>query len=397
MSSPNASSVSPSLPFFDLCSLPGASEEHRAFQQAIRRFVEREISPFAHEWDEAGEFPRELYRKAAAIGLQGLGYPEKYGGMPCDQLTRMIATCELSKAGAGGINASLMSHTIMVQPILLGGSEAIRQKVLPKLFSGEAIGALGITEPSGGSDVAQLTTKALACEGGYRLSGGKTFITSGMRADFYVIAARTGGPGAAGVSVFLVERDSPGFTRQPLQKTGWWASDTASLFFDDVFVPEAHLLGEENRGFGIVMSNFNAERLGMATQAMAFAQVCVEEALEWAKARKTFGQTLISHQVVRQKIVRMIDDILPLQSHLMILAQRVDAGESPVGEISLVKNHAARVMRDCADTAIQILGGSGFMRGGRCERIYREVKVMMIGGGAEEILNDLAARKLGIL
>jgi acyl-CoA dehydrogenase len=385
------------LAFFDLCALPGATSEQREFQQAIRRFVEKEISPFAHLWDEAEGFPRELYQKAAVVGLQGLGYPEAYGGLPCDQRTRMIATCEMARAGAGGVIASLMSHTIMVQPILLGGSAALKQRVLPRLFSGEAIGALGITEAGGGSDVAQLTTKATPRPGGYSLNGGKMFITSGMRADYYVIAARTGGAGATGISMFLVERDSPGFTRQALKKTGWWASDTASLHFDEVFVPQEHLLGEEHRGFAIAMSNFNAERLGMATQAMACAQVCVEEALQWAQERKTFGLRLVEHQVVRQKIVRMIDEILPLQSHLAMLAQRVDAGENPVGEISLVKNHAARVMRDCADSAVQILGGSGFMRGGRTERIYRDVKVMMIGGGAEEILNDLAARKLGIV
>ncbi len=385
------------LDFFDLCKLPGAQEHHRAFQASLRRFVSQEITPHAHEWDEAGEVPRDLFRKAAAIGLQGLSYPEEYGGTPCDHLTGMIAAVELARCGAGGINASLRSHTIMVQPVLLGGSEEVRRKVLPKLFAGEAIGALGITEPSGGSDVAQLTTRATRCEGGWRLNGGKIFITSGMRADFYVIAARTGGPGGSGVSVFLVERDSPGFTRQPLKKMGWWASDTAALHFDEVFIPEGHLLGTENQGFSIVMNNFNAERLGMAAGALGYAQVCVEEALAWARERKTFGQTLISHQVVRHKLVRMIDEILPLQSHLAVLAQRLDAGEKPVGEISLVKAYAGRVMRDCADTAVQILGGSGFMRGGRVERIYREVKVMMIGGGAEEILNELAARKLGLV
>lgn len=389
--------MTPRLECFDLCRLPGATDEHRQLQAAMQRFVEREISPHAAQWDEAEGFPRELYRKAAEVGLIGLGFPAEYGGTPCDTLSRLIAGVELCRAGAGGVNASLMSHTIMMPPLLQGAPDALKQEAIPRILSGEAIGALAVTEPSGGSDVARLTTRATAVDGGWRLDGSKIYITSGMRADYYLVAARTGGPGAAGISLFLVDRDSPGFSRSPLKKTGWWASDTAALYFDDVFVPHERLVGEENRGFGLIMNNFNGERLSLACGAMAFAMVCAEEALAWARERSTFGQPLIGHQVIRQKIVRMIDAILPLQAWLAQIAQRMDVGEAPVADIALAKNLGGRVMRDCADDAVQILGGAGFMRGGRVERIYREVKVMMIGGGSEEVLNDLAARQMGLM
>ena len=387
----------PELACFDVASWPEATDDHRALRDAMRRFVAAEIAPFAAEWDEAQTFPRELYAKAGSIGLLGLGYPERFGGTPCDALSRMIATLELTRAGSGGVNASLMSHTIMVGPLLAAAPEALRDEVLPELFAGRRIGALGITEPGGGSDVARLQTRARPAEGGWRISGAKTFITSGMRADHYLIAARTGGPGAAGVSLFLVDRDAEGFTRTPLKKTGWWSSDTATLHFDDVFVPSSRMVGPENGGFALVMRNFNGERLGMAAGALGFAIACVEDALDWARQRETFGQRLIEHQVIRQRIVRMVSDILPALSMVVSLGRRVDRGESPAGEIALIKSHSARVMRDCADAAIQVLGGAGFMRGGRAERIYRDVKVMMIGGGSEEIMNELAARQLKLI
>jgi acyl-CoA dehydrogenase len=384
----------PRIESFDLCNMPGVTDEHRSLQAALQRFVEQEISPHVAQWDEAETFPRELYRKAAEVGLLGLGYPQEYGGTPCDSLSRMIATLELCRAGSGGVNASLNSYTIMITPLLLAGSDEIKNTIVTRILAGEAIGALAITEASGGSDVAQLRTRAERVAGGWKLNGSKIYITSGMRADHYLVAARTGGPGAAGVSLFLVDRDWPGFSRSPLKKTGWWSSDTAALYFDDVFVPDNRMIGEQDGGFRLIMNNFNGERLSMACGAMGFAMVCAEEALAWARERETFGSKLIGHQVVRHKIVRMIDTILPLKAWLAQLAQRIDAGEKPVAEIALAKSAAARVMRDCADQATQILGGAGFMRGGRVERIYRDVKVMMIGGGSEEIMYELAARQL---
>ena len=389
--------AAPRLPAFDFARLPGVTAEHLQVQEAIRAFVEGEIQPNADAWDEAGTFPRELYRKAGAVGLLGLGWPAEYGGTPVDQVSRLLSSIELSRGGIGGVTASLGSHTIMLWPVIAGARDEVRREVVPAILSGEAIGALAITEPSGGSDVAQLTTRATRVAGGWSLSGSKMFITSGMRADWILVAARTGGPGAGGVSLFLVEGAEKGLARTPLKKIGWWASDTAALYLDGVFVPDARRVGEVDQGFRLVMRNFNGERMTMAAGALGFAMVCVEDALAWARERRTFGARLVEHQVVRQKLVRMIDEVLPVQAWVLQLAQRLDAGEAPAGELALAKNHAARLMRDCAEGAVQVLGGAGFLRGSRIERAWRDCKVYMIGGGAEEVMNDLAARQLDLL
>ncbi|MFN9775885.1 MAG: acyl-CoA dehydrogenase family protein [Burkholderiales bacterium] len=389
--------VAPRLPAFDFARLPGVTPEHLQVQEAIRAFVEGEIQPNADAWDEAGTFPRELYRKAGDVGLLGLGWPAEYGGTPVDHVGKLLSSIELSRGGIGGVTASLGSHTIMLWPVIAGARDAVRREVVPQILAGEKIGALAITEPSGGSDVAQLQTRATRVAGGWSLSGSKMFITSGMRADWLLVAARTGGPGAGGVSLFLVEGGSKGLTRTPLKKIGWWASDTAALYFDEVFVPDERLVGEVDKGFRLVMQNFNGERMTMAAGGLGYAMTCVEDALDWARERRTFGQRLVEHQVVRQKLVRMIDEVLPVQAWVLQLAQRLDAGESPAGDLALAKNHAARLMRDCADGAVQILGGAGFLRGSRIERAWRDCKVYMIGGGAEEVMNDLAAKQLGLL
>src|SRR5262249_12477560 len=247
---------------------PALTEEHEAYRDTVRRFVEREIIPHVTGWDEAGEFPRELYRKAAAAGLLGVGYPEEDGGTPANYFFRMAGGGECARAGWGGLSASLFSHTIGSPPIAAVGSNELKKRVLPDILSGTKISALAITEPQGGSDVASLKTKAIREKDEFVVNGEKTFITSGMRADYYTVAVRTGGPGAAGVSLLLIERERPGFTRAPLKKMGWWCSDTASLHFDNVRVPAANLIGEENQGFRAIMLNFNSERLSMAAGAV---------------------------------------------------------------------------------------------------------------------------------
>ncbi len=371
--------------------------EHLQWQQTLRQFVDKEIGPNAHHWDETETFPLELYKKAGALGLSGLGYPAEFGGTPCDSLMKVLTILELARAGLGGLNASLLSHTIMVGPLIKAANDTIKQTVVKQLLSGQAIGSLAVTEADGGSDVAALKTTAVQKSDGWLINGSKCYITSGIRADFILLAARTGGPGASGLSLFLMDGNTAGLTRNALKKTGWWCSDTAELFFDNCLVPHDRLIGLENKGFGLIMQNFNDERLTMAAGSVGFAISCFEEALDWAKQRKTFGKTLIEHQVVRHKLVAMLDGILPMLAWLAHLAQKNDQGSSQAGEIALAKNRAGRLMRDCADSAIQILGGAGFMRGSKSERIYRDVKVMMIGGGTEEVMNDLAAKQLGLL
>jgi acyl-CoA dehydrogenase len=377
---------------------PAITEAHEAYRDTARRFVEREIIPHAAAWDEAGEFPRALYRKAAAAGLFAPGFPEEYGGMPADYFFRIQSAEEFARAGTGGVSASLFSHTIGAPPIAAVGSEELKRRVLPSILSGEKISALAITEPGGGSDVANLRTKALRDNNEYVVNGEKTFITSGMRADFYTVAVRTGGSGAAGVSLLLIERDRPGFARAELKKMGWWCSDTASLHFDNVRVPAANLIGEENAGFRAIMRNFNAERLGIAASAVGFAQTCLDDALDWARSRTTFGQPLIRHQAIRHKLVDMQARVHAARALLYDSAWKLtQAPREPahIAQLAILKNVATDAMQFCADAAVQTLGGAGFVRGTRAERIYREAKVMQIGGGSTEIMKDLAARQLG--
>ncbi len=375
---------------------PYYTEEHEAFRHQLHRFVDREIAPYVDEWDEAGEFPRELYRKAAQVGLLQVGFPEEYGGVPGDVFFGIVKSEELSRAGSGGVNASLMSHTIGAPPIAALGPEWMKRKLLPEILSGEKISALAITEPSGGSDVANLKTTARREGGHYVVNGQKMFITSGMRADYYTVAVRTGGPGAGGVSLLLIERDRPGFSRVKLRKMGWWASDTAQLFFDEVKVPVENLIGAENKGFIGIMLNFNQERLGMSAGACGFARVCLDEAIAYARERHTFGRPLIANQVIRHKIVDMAMKVNAVKATLESLAWRVQQGERPVAEICMLKNLATTTLEWVANEAVQILGGAGYLRGSKVERIYRETKVMSIGGGSQEIMKDLAARQMGL-
>lgn len=374
--------------------------EHEAFRVSVKRFVDTELLPHVDAWDEAESFPRELYGRAAELGLLGLGFAEEYGGSGTtagDLFYEITMIEELSRTGCGGLMASLFSHTIGAPPIVAGGSAALKARVLPEILSGQKISALAVTEPSGGSDVANLCTRAVLDDSGafYIVNGSKTFITSGMRADYLTVAVRTGGAGAGGVSALLIEADTPGISRTSLKKMGWWCSDTAQIHFDNCRVPVANLLGQENRGFEIFMRNFNHERLALALQAYGFACVCLDEASDWAKERITFGKHLVEHQVVRHKLVAMATQIEATRALLEDLAARLQQGQQVVAQICMLKNFATQTMQFCADNAVQILGGMGYMRGTKSERIYREVKVYMIGGGAEEVLNDLAARQLG--
>jgi acyl-CoA dehydrogenase len=266
----------------------------------------------------------------------------------------------------------------------------------PQVLSGDKQISLAITEPDGGSDVAQLRTKAERRGDAYIVNGAKMYITGGMTSHWATTAVRTGGPGAGGVSLLLIPLDAKGVTRTELDKQGWRASDTAAIYFQDVEVPAENLIGAENMGFMGVMLNFNAERLGMAAGAIAAARACIEDAVAWAQERKTFGKRLADHQVIRHKIAMMVQRLNASTAYLDVCAWRVQNGETPVADLSLLKVQATETMEFCAREASQILGGASYIKGGRVERIYREVRVMAIGGGSEEIMRDLAARQLGI-
>lgn len=384
---------------------PHYDATHEAVCNSVRAFVSREIMPHVAEWEAAGELPRELHRKAAEAGVIGLGYPEHLGGSGIisannsgseggfDIFHSLVQSEEMCRPGAGGIPASLLTHGIGLPPIIAMGSPELQQRIAPEVLSGEKIICLGITEPGGGSDVAQLRTRAERRGDHYVVTGEKTYITSGMRADYITLAVRTGGEGMGGVSLLLVEMDRPGVTRTPLAKMGWHASDTATIHFDAVEVPASNLIGPENQGFGGIMRNFNGERLGMAQQAAAYSRVCYEDALDWARERETFGRPLVTRQAIRHKLARMLQMIQATQAMIDHAAWTVKAGCAFPGDFALLKVQATQTMEYCAREACQIMGGASFMRGGRVERIYREVRVMAIGGGSEEIMYDLASRQ----
>jgi acyl-CoA dehydrogenase len=371
----------------------------------VRRFALERIAPNAQAWDIAGEVPRGLYREAAQLGLLGLGYPEALGGTPAPHALRNAMSVALARhGGSGGVMAALFSHNIGLPPVLRHGTQALQQEVIPPVLRGEQIAALAITEPGGGSDVASLRTKARRDGGDYVIEGEKAFITSGLRADWITVAVRTGEPGtrgASGISMIVVPGHAQGLSRTRLEKMGWHASDTAQLRFDGVRVPAHYLVGEEGAGFRMIMGNFNGERLAMSAMALGFAQACYDEALAWAQERQAFGSALVEKQVIRHKLVDMQMRIRATEAWLHAVTALADAGrlESDpdcVAQVCLLKNQSTQAMQFCADQAVQILGGMGYMRGTKSERIYREVKVMMIGGGAEEIMKDLAARQLGL-
>ena len=376
---------------------PNMTEDHHAWREALRRFIDQEIMPYAEDWDEAGHIPNELWPKAAEIGLLGMGYPEEYGGIPADSWHSWIINEELARIGVGGISASLMVHGIGLPPVINWGSEAMKAKIAPPVLRGESWISLGITEPGGGSDVASLKTTAVRDGDELVVNGSKTYITGGMRANYVSTAVRTGGEGATGVSMLLIPADAPGFSRTPLdKKMGWWASDTATLYFDDVRVPVTNIIGEENQGFKVIMTNFNNERMAMAANMEAYGRVCLEEAVEWATERKTFGKRLADHQVIRHKIAMMKQKLNATQAYVRACYEAIEACDPNAGDIALLKVQASEVMEFCAREAMQILGGIGYMRGSRVERIYREVRVNAIGGGSEEIMRDLASRQYGL-
>lgn len=380
---------------------PHYDDSHEAVCDSVRTFVTREIMPHVDEWERSGMLPRELHRKAAQAGVLGLGYPEEYGGSGTleqrgfDIFHSLVQSEELCRPGAGGIPASLMIHGIGLPPVIAAGSEELKQRIAPQVLAGEKIICLGITEPGGGSDVANLKTRAERRGDHYVVNGAKTLITSGMRADYISLAVRTGGEGMGGVSLLLVELDSKGVSRTPLEKMGWHASDTATIHFDDVEVPAENLIGPENAGFGAIMRNFNGERLGMAQQAAAYSRVCYEDALDWARSRETFGRPLVTRQAIRHKLARMLQMIGATQAMIDHAAWTVKNGCAFPGDFALLKVQATQTMEYCAREACQIMGGASFVRGGRVERIYREVRVMAIGGGSEEIMYDLASRQFG--
>jgi acyl-CoA dehydrogenase len=371
--------------------------EHAALREQVRRFAKSEIAPFAHAWDEAEEFPIELYKKAADAGLTGVAYPEAYGGGGGDLSHALAAGEEMILAGTSpGVAASLGSHAIALPPILAVGSEAQKQRFIPPVLRGEKIAALAITEPGGGSDVAGLTTRAVRDGDHYVVNGAKMFITSGTRADFVTTAVRTGGPGHGGISMIVIERGTPGFSvSKKLSKMGWWASDTAELSFQDCRVPVANLLGEENQGFIPIMMNFAVERLLLSASCVAIAELAYRESIRYARERRAFGKAITGFQVVRHKLADMATRIAAARALTNDVMVRVLRGEQVPALAAMAKNTATDACSYVVDQAVQIHGGYGYMREYVVERLYRDARLYPIGGGTREIMNEIISKAEG--
>ena len=372
--------------------------ERRELRATVCAFAEREILPNLDVWERDGEIPRDLHKKAGALGLLGIQFPESVGGSGGDGIDAAIVCEELHYAGvSGGLFASLFTCGIAVPHLVAAGdAEQIERWVKPTL-AGEKIGSLAITEPGGGSDVGHLTTTARRDGDHYIVNGAKTYITSGCRADFVVTAVRTGGPGSSGVSLLVVEKGTPGFTvSRKLDKMGWRASDTAELSYEDVRVPVSNLVGPENSGFLLIASAFVSERAGLAVQAYSSAQRCLDLTLEWVRNRETFGRPLISRQAVQNTVTEMARRVDIARVYTREVLGRAAAGDNDlIAEVCFAKNTAVESGEWVANQAVQLFGGLGYMRESEVERQYRDMRILGIGGGTTEILTGLAAKRLG--
>ena len=377
---------------------PWGGPEREQLRKTVRAFVDRDVAPYQAEWERDGEIPRSLHRAAAELGLLGAPFPEAVGGEGGTVVDATVICEEMHEAGAsGGVFASLFTCGIAL-PHLVGARDPdqVDRWVRPTL-AGEAIGSLAITEPGGGSDVGHLTTRAVRDGDEFVVNGSKTYITSGCRADFVVIAVRTGGDGAAGVSLLVIERGTPGFeVSRKLDKMGWRASDTAELSFTDVRVPVRNLVGAENSGFGQIAQAFVSERVALAAQAYSSAQRCLDLTAAWTRDRRTFGKPLIARQSVQNTLSEMHRRIDVARTYTRALVDRYVAGETDgIAEVCHAKNTAVEAGEWVASQAVQLFGGLGYMAESEVERQYRDMRIIGIGGGTTEILTSLAAKRLG--
>lgn len=373
------------------------SPERAALRASASEFTRREVLPHLDEWEDAGQLPRSLHLAAAAQGLLSIGYPESVGGEGGDLLD-VCASQEgfLTAGGSGGLLASLFTHGISVPHLIAHGTPELIDRYVRPTLAGELIGSLGVTEPGGGSDVSRLTTRAVRDGDHYVVNGAKTFITSGVRADFITTAVRTGGPGRGGISLLVVDTTAPGFSASaPLRKLGWHCSDTAELSFADVRVPVGNLVGAEGAGFAYLAEQFVVERIFLALMGYGHAARALDLAAAYAKTRTTFGAPLIANQTVRARLVEMHRQVQTARTYTLDVAARHLAGDMVIAEAALAKQTAAEAAMAVTSDAIQLMGGAGYMHGSEVERHYRDARLLPIGGGATEVLSDLAARLLG--
>lgn len=373
------------------------TEEREALRATAAEFTRREVAPHLQDWEDAGEIPRALHRTAGELGLIGVGFAEEVGGSGGDLLDSVAMQEAMFDAGASsGLMAGLFTAGIALPHIAARGDTDLIETFVRPTLAGDLIGSLAITEPGGGSDVARITTRAERVGDHYVVNGAKTFITSGVRANFVTAAVRTGGPGHGGISLLVIEKGTPGFTvDRALRKMGWHCSDTAELSFVDVRVPVANLVGEEGAGFGQIAEQFVVERIALAVHGYGIAARSLDLAAAYARERTTFGRPLVDNQTVQHTLVEMRRQVEVARAYTHTVAARHVAGEFVVAEACLAKQTAVDCASYVCDRAVQVFGGSGYMHGTEVERHYRDARILPIGGGADEVLRDLTAKLMG--
>jgi acyl-CoA dehydrogenase len=377
--------------------MPPFTEELEDFRQVVRRFVETELRPHAREWEDAKWFPDDVFAWCAAQGYLGLKYEEEYGGSGGGYLADAVFAEELSRCGSGGLAAGIGAHTsIATPPIWKFGTDEQKQRYLAPAIAGEKIGALGITEPGAGSDVASLTTRAQRVDGGFVVNGEKTYITNGVRAHFIVTAVNTTAEGGHhGISFLIVDRGE-GVTSSALEKLGWHASDTATIAFEDVFVPEENLLGPEHEGFKLIMANFQWERLLMALGAVGAMHAVVERTIAFCRERRAFGRPLTGHQVLRHKLADLATTAHTGRCLTYDALRRFVHDGNAVEEVTMAKLFTQRASFEVMDACLQLHGGAGYMREYDIERAARDARLGPIGGGTDEIMREILAKTLAL-
>jgi acyl-CoA dehydrogenase len=368
--------------------------DHELLREQISRFLAREVEPHAAQWETAGMVPRDVLRKMGSAGLLGLMYESEYGGGEADALTNLVFADALSQSTYGGFIITVLVHTDMASPHLHhAGSPEQKARWMPGITAGQTITAVAITEPGAGSDVAGIRTNARREGEQWVINGSKLFITNGVHADLYFVAARTG-TARTDISIFAVEKGAPGFSvSRALDKTGWRSSDTAELLFDNCRIPAGHLMGSEGKGFYAVMKNFQTERIALGAMAVGHCQQALKLALDHVRTRQAFGGTLWDKQTVRQKIAMLDAKTRAARQYLYHCAWRVTQGQDVVQDVSLLKALTGELVNEVTQGCQQLHGGMGFMTGTPVERLWRDARVLGIGGGATEVMLDEAAKR----
>ena len=373
------------------------TEDHAAFRDSVRQFIQKEIAPNVDDWERARDFPRDLYLRFGELGLLGLKYGDEYGGTGPDFIADAIVNEELARCGSGGVAAGIGGHKDLGSYYIYRfGTEEQRRLWLVPSIRGELIGALAVSEPAAGSDVAAIATKAARDGDHYVVSGQKAFITNGSKADYVVVAARTGEEGYGGISLIVVEKDTPGFTTNRMRTVGWWTSHTAELFFDDCRVPVENLLGPENEGFVCIMKNFQWERLVMALAGVAAAQKTLETAIAYARDREAFGRPVAKFQVWRHRFADLETEIAAARALTYHALRKLAAGEDALRDVSMAKWLATELDWRVADEAVQVHGGYGYMMEFGVQRAWRDARLGPIGGGTTEIMKEIIAKTYGL-